>query len=192
MCYFYNINYNYMGETKWLAIVAKQHKEWIQIVNAFGEYNYAEDIVQESYIALYKYADPEKIIENGKVKRGYMFFTLRSLLFQFYNKKKKIKKIRIDDDTNFLEIPDIDNIEENDAFHKLCTLIDEETESWRWYDRKMFNIYRYTDMSIRKIAKETSISWVSIFNTLKNCKEIIREKFEEDYIDFKNRDYDKI
>ena len=181
-----------MGETKWLAIVAKQHKEWIHIVNSFGEYNYAEDIVQESYIALYKYANPDKIIENGKVKRGYMFFTLRSLLFQFYNKKKKISKISIDDDDNFLEIPDTNNTEENIAFHKLCTLIDKETESWRWYDRKMFNIYRYTDMSIRKIAKETSISWVSIFNTLKNCKEIIKEKFTEDYIDFKNKDYDKI
>ena len=48
--------------SQWLEVVAKQHKEWIRIVNSFGEYDYAEDIVQEMYIVLHKYADPNKII----------------------------------------------------------------------------------------------------------------------------------
>ena len=48
--------------TEWLGIVFKRHNEWIKIVNAFGEFNYAEDIVQELYLVLYKYADEEKII----------------------------------------------------------------------------------------------------------------------------------
>ena len=47
-------------------------------------------------------------------------------------------------------------------------------------------------MSIRKIAAETKISWVSIFNTLKNAKNIIKDKLQEDYEDYKNEDYDKI
>jgi DNA-directed RNA polymerase specialized sigma24 family protein len=181
-----------MGKTEWLATVAKQHKEWVRIVESMGEKNYAEDIVQEAYIALYKYAKPKNIIENGIVKRGYMFFTLRSLMFQYYNKKKKIHKVSLDDDANFLQIPDTNNIQENKAFHKICQMIDQEAEKWHWYDRKMFKLYRDTDMSIRKIAMETTISWVSIFNTLKNCKDIIKEKFGEDYLDYKNEDYDRI
>lgn len=181
-----------MGHQEWLKIVASEHKEWVNIVKSLGEYDYAEDIVQESYIALYKYAKPENIITNGKVNRGYMFFTLRSLLYQYYNKKSKVHKLSLDSDEVYLQIPDTTNLDEHNAFYKLCNMIDKETSNWHWYDRKMFNLYKDTDMSIRKIAKETNISWVSIFNTLKNCKQIINNKFKEDYEDFKNKDYDRI
>ena len=52
-------------EVKWLAKVAERHSEWISIVNSFGEYDFAEDIVQECYLTLYKYADEEKIIKTA-------------------------------------------------------------------------------------------------------------------------------
>ena len=58
-----------MDDFKWLENVAKHHKEWIEIIHKFGEYDYAEDIVQESYIALIKYADASKLIDaSGKVR----------------------------------------------------------------------------------------------------------------------------
>lgn len=180
------------GKNKWLEIVAKDHKEWVRIVKSLGEYDYAEDIVQESYIALSKYSSEEKIIRNGSVNRGYMYFTLRSLTFQFYNKKKKINKVSLDNDIYNIEIPNKDNLEDKEAFEKVCNLIDQEIQSWHWYDTKLFSLYKDTDLSIRKIAAETHISWVSIFNTLKNCKQKIRDKHQEDYEDFKNKDYDKI
>lgn len=177
-------------QNKWLALVAKEHKEWIKIVRSLGELDYAEDIVQEAYIALSKYSSKEKIIRNGLVNRGYMYFTLRSLTFQFYNKKRKINKVSLDNYN--LEIPSQDNLEDKEAFEKLCNLIDQETENWHWYNKKLFNLYKDTDLSIRKIAAETKISWVSIFNTLKNCKQKIKDKHLEDYQDYKNEDYDKI
>lgn len=176
----------------WLNIVASQHEDWIKIVNGFGEFNYAEDIVQEAYIRLIKYAKPYNIIKDNKVSRGYMFFTLRSVYFQYYNSKRKIQKVSIDDDKNFLQIADETNLEEHEAFNKVCTLIDEVAEEWSWYDRKLFNLYRDTDLSIRKIAVETNISWVSIFNTLKNCKTDVRSRLGETYEDYKNEDYDRI
>ena len=181
-----------MDGAKWLEIVAEQHDTWIGIVNGFGEYNYAEDIVQESYIALTKYADPNKIIKDGKVSRGYMFFTLRSLYYQYYNKKKKVQKISIDNDEVFLQIPHTDNMEEQEAFHKICLLVDDVADKWTWYDKKMWKLYSQTDMSIRKLAAETTISWVSIFNTLKNLKQDLKDKLQEDYIDLKNEDYERI
>lgn len=182
-----------MAETnQWLSIVAEQHDEWIKIVNSFGEYNYAEDIVMESYIALTKYAKPEKIIKDGKMSRGYMYFTLRSLYMQYYNKKKKIIKISIDNDETYLQLPYNDEMDEQEAYQKICSLVDEVAEDWHWYDKKLWKIYSQTDMSIRKLAQETKISWVSIFNTLKNLKEELRIKLEEDYTDFKNKDYDRI
>ena len=81
----------------WLEVVAKQHKEWIRVINSFGEYDYAEDIVQEMYIVLHKYSDPNKIITKGKANRGYIYFALRTTYYQYYNAKNKVHKVNIDD-----------------------------------------------------------------------------------------------
>ena len=74
-----------MEKYKWIEIVAKKHNDWIKIVNSFGEYNYAEDIVQLSYLALMRYASENKVIKNGKVSICYIYFTLLSLFYQYYN-----------------------------------------------------------------------------------------------------------
>lgn len=187
----FNLFDNYMGKpTDWLVIVAKRHREWVKIVNSFGEYNYAEDIVQECYLTIYKYADEKKIIKNGIVSRGYMYFTLRSLYFQYYNAKKKINKVSIDDEENPKEIEDYSEMDEQVAYNNICQLIDDHIDGWRWYEKKLFTIYRDSDLSIRKIAHETNISWVSIYNTLKLAKEELRETFKEDWEDYKNNDYE--
>lgn len=191
----YNI-FKYRGsldrDLDWLNIVAKRHKYWVGIVRSLIGDFYAEDIVQEAYIALTKYSDPDKIIKDGKVSEGYMFFTLRSLAYQFYNKKKKVSIISIDIDESFLQLPDKDNIEENEAFHKICLLVDDVAKEWHWYDKKIWRLYSQTDMSIRKLAAETKISWVSIFNTLKNLKLDIKNKIEENYEDYKYGDWERI
>ena len=189
---FYKPDGNMGDSLEWLRIVAKQHDEWVKIVNSFGEYNYAEDIVQEGYLALIKYAKPENIIKDNKMTRGYMYFTLRSIYYQYYNKKKKVKKISIDNEDINIQLPYVDDIDEQEAFHKICTMVDDIADGWNWYDRKLWKLYSQTDMSIRKLAKETKISWVSIFNTLKNLKEELRFKLGEDFEDYINNDYDKL
>jgi DNA-directed RNA polymerase specialized sigma24 family protein len=176
----------------WLKIVAKDHDKWIKLVESFGERQYQDDIVQEAYLALHKYTTPEKIIHDGKVSEGYMYFTLKTITYQFYNAKNKIHKISLDDEENILELVAEDTIEEQEAFHQICQLIDKEMESWSWYNRKLTELYRDTDMSIRKIAAATNISFVSIFNTLKNCKNEIKDKFQEDWEDYQNKEFHRI
>ena len=171
----------------WLAKVAEHHNEWVKIIHTFGEYDYAEDIVQESYIALWKYADEDKLIDvKGDVRKGYMYFTLRSLFYQYYNKKKKINKVPFD---GCWELFDDSNVEEQKAYNDICLLIDEEIKNWDWYDRKLFKLYRDSDMSMRDIAKETNISLISIFNSIKNYKIILKDKFENDYQEYITNDY---
>lgn len=182
-----------MGETyDWLGIVAKQHNEWVKIVKSLGEYNYHEDVVQEMYFTLIKYASAEKVIKDGKVRRGYIFMTLRSLVYQLYNKKKKINKVSLDDEDYHVQLPYENTLEEQEAYHKICLLIDDLSDEWSWYDRKIWRLYSRTDMSIRKLASETKISWVSIFNTLKNLKQEIRNEIKEDFDDYLNEDYERI
>ena len=171
-----------MADYKWIEQVAKHHKEWVEVIYKLGETDYAEDIVQESYMALIKYADAKKLIdENGKVRKGYMFFTLRSLYYQFYNKKKKVNKVSFDEQW---EIFDDSNLDEHEAYNDICLMIDKELETWHWYDRKLFKLYRDSDMSMRDIAKETNISLISIFHSIKNYKEILNSKFEQDYKEY--------
>lgn len=179
-------------KSEWLAIVAKRHYEWIKIVNSFSEYDFAEDLVQEMYLTIYKYADEEKIIKNGVVSRGYIFFTLRSIYFQYYNSKRKIIKVYLDNEKTTTEIQNIDEMDEQIAYNKICTLMDEHIDNWRWYEKKLFLLYRDSGLSIRGIAAETGISWVSIYHTLKAAKQELKEEFSESYDDFKNDDYELI
>jgi len=174
-------------DNSWLAKVAEHHNEWIKIIHSFGEYDYAQDLVQETYITLWKYASAEKIIDvNGNVRKGYVYFTLKSLYYQYYNKKKKITKVPID---GCWELFDDSNVEEHKAYNDICMLIDDELENWHWYDRKLFKLYRDTDMSMRDIAGETNISLISIFHSIKNYKEILNTKFQKDYQDYINNDF---
>ena len=177
---------------QWLAKVAERHTEWVNVIKGFGEYEYCDDLVQETYLILYKYANEEKVIKDGVVSRGYMYFTLRSTYFQFYKNKRKIKKVSLDNEEYTKEVEYIDSLDEEVAYNKICTMIDEHIEDWRWYERRLFQLYRDSGLSIRGIAKETNISWVSIFNTLKNAKHELKQKFQDDWSDLKNKDYERI
>ncbi len=182
-----------MGKSaQWLAKVAERHTEWVNVIKGFGEYEYAEDLVQECYLVLYKYANEEKIIKDGEVSRGYLYFTLRNLYFQFYKNKRKIKKVSLDNEEYTQEVEDNSNLDEEVAYNKICTMIDDHIEDWRWYEKKLITLYRDSGLSIRGIAKETNISWVSIFNTLKNAKHELKQKFQDDWSDLKNKDYERI
>jgi DNA-directed RNA polymerase specialized sigma24 family protein len=44
----------------WLSEVAKNHKNYVKIINSFGEYFYAEDLVQEMYLRLTATSNPNK------------------------------------------------------------------------------------------------------------------------------------
>ena len=162
-----------MADYKWLEEVAKHHKEWVEVIYKLGETEYAEDIVQESYMALIKYADEKKLIdENGKVKKGYMFFTLRSLYYQFYNKKKKVNKVSFDEQW---EIFDDSNLEEHQAYNDICLMIDEEIDNWHWYDKKLFMLWVNNRISIRKLSRETNIGFKSVYTTIKKCQKRLIE-----------------
>jgi len=188
-----------LKNTDFLNEVAKHHKEWVRTVTALGGGSYSEDIVQEMYIKLYKYADANKIIKNGILQKGYVFFALKSIIYTLAKEKSLILKENIDNH----HIPDTTNHEEEQAFQKFSNKIDDylhslekksktENNERYWYDGKMFQMYKDNDLSMRKLAKLSGISWVSIFHTLKNVKQDLRNNFQEDWEDYLNGDYDKI
>ena len=78
------------------------------------------------------------------------------------------------------------------AHDSVINAIFEEVSDWHWYDEKLFRLYFCTDKSLRDISNDTKISLTSIYNSCKNYKRIIKEKFGEDVMDLFNEDYDKI
>jgi hypothetical protein len=78
------------------------------------------------------------------------------------------------------------------AFERLVGKITDEMKSWHRYDRILSEKYLKSDYSLRDIANGSGISLTSIFNSMKENKRILKEKFSEDYEDFKNGDYNLI
>ena len=188
---------------KIIHILSERHNEWIKMAKSFGlSDDDANEIVQEMYLRLYDYTrDVEKIMYNeNEVNTFYIYITLRNLYysgFTNYGKTNKNKKMilfsEIESDTFNRLISRIaeDSDEINDEIMKkinldvLCDKIDDVIEDWYWYDKKLTKLYLNTDMSMRDISKETKISLSSIFNTLTNAKEKIRQKVQDEYKKYK-------
>jgi DNA-directed RNA polymerase specialized sigma24 family protein len=151
-----------------LIILSKYHKEWISIVRTFGGGEISEDIVQEMYL---KYND--NFIQNNEPNRAYIWITLRNIFLNEIKQKESI---------NFQEKEPIDE----QLFQLIMQRANNEMARWHWYDKKLFEIYIYNDLSMRDIAKETNISLRSIFSTIKNCKERLNKELKEDYIKLKS------
>lgn len=157
----------------------KYHKDWVELAKLFDN-NFAEDIVQEMYILMHKYGKEDKIFTNDKPNKGYIYIAIRNIyLQQIQNPKSKITKVEIDD--NLLNVPDDFDINTELEWYDFRTKCEAEVNSWHQYDKKLFTLYRDSGMSMRKIAEETGISFVSIFHTLKANKKILKNKFENDY-----------
>jgi len=156
----------------------KHHKQLIEYAKIFDKVNY-EDIVQETYIKLHLYSSEEKCFTDGNLNKGYIFIVIRSVFIKhFYNKFVIVDFVDQAQETDFDEQYEIE-------WYNFRTKCEAEVNSWDMYDKKLFTIYRDSDLSIRKLAKETGISFVSIFHSLKGHKKKLRELFQEDYNNLK-------
>lgn len=172
----------------WITIVSVHHKEWVSLVKQWGEYFYADDLVQEMYIKLYNSTTEEKIVKSGKLNKGYVWFCLRSVFIDF-QRSKKFDKVSLDSLNLSDESIDFDK---EFAHDRLFNEIEDEINSWHWYDIKMFRIYMNTDMSMRDMENEINIPLSNIFTTIKSCKKRIANRIGEDFEDFKNQEYELI
>lgn len=165
-----------------LDLLAEKHIDWIKMVQSFGcDPNLAEDIVQEMYLRLYKYVDdPERIMYGEEVNTYFVYITLRNMYSTIKRMQSKIDFVDMNDVEEELIFEET-NYEQFESFDELIEKIWEDVEHWHWYDKKMFEIYHNSPMSIRTIADETKISARSIFNTLKNGRERIQDICEETY-----------
>lgn len=199
----------------WLNELAKHHTQWVNLVRGLGGDMYAEDIVQEMYIKIHNIADKrgshDFLFEDGNLQKGYIFFTLRSILYTYLAQRSKHRKNPIEWLINNLEKDKEENpitfgqladdgyiydeqgsSERSEAEERFYNKVYLETQKWDEYDRDIFNIYKNTNMSFRTMSKYMGISFTNIFHTVKRCKERLKESLGDDWEDLQNEDYELI
>ncbi len=181
-----------------LELLAKNHLLWVKMVYNMGcPRHLCEDIVQEMYLKINRLVTDKKKIMYGDddVNRFYVYVTLRNLYSDYRKAKNKYTFF------SYLETDDADSIHtaeylyhetdvaREEAFYKLTTMVSKEINSWHRYDAKLCNTYYLGDMTLREISSGTNISLTSIFNSIKNYRAFLKNKFVEDVEDYLNGDY---
>ena len=170
-----------------LEKIAQRHKMWIAIVRNFGIDDYAEDIVQEMYVKINKYIEAGTLREQ--TINTYVYTVLRSISCEFKNQKYKYFKVELTDN---MTAEGFDKDQE-EAYERIILSLEEEIEGWHWFDKMLFkDIYIDQDLSMRGIEEKTNISLATIFNTIKRCKNKCKDVALEDFIDYKNEEYERI
>ena len=175
-----------------LEKLAENHNLWIKMVINMGcDKHIAEDIVQSMYLRIHRLVTDEKKImyNDDEVNRFFIYVTLKNMFVDFVKARNKY---------TFFEYMETDDIEEGiediefdeqEAFHNLVDSMSSEIMSWERYDIILSQLYFKTDLSLRDIANGSGISLMSIYNSIKNYKNILNNKFMDDYQDYMNGDY---
>jgi RNA polymerase sigma factor (sigma-70 family) len=175
---------------QWINVLSRHHKEWINIVRSFGECSLAEDIVQEMYLRIHDANSGEKAVINDEPNRAFVWVILKNTFITYEKEKTRIQKVSIDE-LNYLCIEESEP-EKHEAISKIDQKLQKELSKWHTYDRELFKVHTLKGKSMREISNGANISLSSIFNTLKNCKTRLKQKIGEDYLDYKNEEYDRI
>lgn len=172
-----------------LEKLADKYDDWFNMAHSFKiSKDQARELVQEMFVRIFDYVkDPQKIMYNEtEVNTFYIYITLRNLYYaNIHTSGKKNPIVHSTDeitDDNFKGMYEdsLDNIQEKEEEEALFERVENLVEDWYWYDKGIFNLHYHRGMSMRQIAKETKISLSSIFNTLKNAKEVIRKEIPRD------------
>lgn len=184
-----------------LEKIAKSHKLWIRMVENLGcNRSVAEDIVQEMYIKV------DRLIKGGKnvmyddesANRFYIYLSLKSMYFDYKRAKSRyvfFELMENDEVNDMYESSSVYSgvdLEEQKAFTKIYDKILREINSWDFYNKNLCIAYFTTGLSLDKLVKELGIGRSSLYNSIRNYRDIIKDKFMEDVEDFYNKDYDKI
>jgi len=165
-----------VDKNKVLSLLAEYHNKWLANVNALinDENIQAEDIVQDMYLKIHSSKDEiiNKAIVDSKPHIGYV----NKILYTMYLKAQKEESLKT-------ELKDNHTVEEKQPEINKFNIekkIDEIVNSFYWFDRKLFNLYRKEFHTIRSLSKATKISHVVVHNTISKCKKKIKRKLKNE------------
>jgi len=162
--------------------IAKRHNEWIKMATYLGA-EFPEDAVQDVYLKLAIIQEAEGDLNRFEYKEGivntmYIFKMLQSRIVDEHRRKKH----QLFDDIQFNPITDASEIEK--SYAELMDSIKDIIDGFDEYNQMLLELYFVYGLSLRDIEKKTAIPLHSIFNTIKNCKIIIKNQVYGQYKDY--------
>ena len=163
-----------------LNILHKYQDKWLSIATNLlyrDDEQSVKDTVQEMYLVIYDQIKEDKlkaqqVIINNKPHFGIIKRTILQIIQQEANNNNKLPK-----DNNRILTNIADNETEN--IEELTTRIEQILQDMHWFDRKLFKLYVKKFNSVRTLAKETKLGHVTVYNTIKKCRNNIKKKLNE-------------
>lgn len=155
---------------------------------------YHEDITQDLFLKMY--AEIEKAQNNPAMINRFLDRISDSGTFKLYKTvknmyidliRKENKYISLDDNIGYLKRHASQNFEEQpevilESEKDIDKMIDEYVESFYWFDKRVFNLYRYEFKNhTNNMSEATKLSVSTIYRTVKRCKVKINEKLKNQY-----------
>ena len=160
-----------------LNILVKDDDVWLKMAEEISGNSkvQAKDLLHDFYIALHSKVD------NGKVKINDILYNDSLNKAFIYKMMHNIFIDNIRNDKDILIDKELKNIIEadNEPYVDIEKVVDEIVDSFYWFDRKLFNLYRKKFHSIRKLSAATNISHVVVWRTINNCIKEIKKKINE-------------
>lgn len=155
---------------------------------------YHEDITQDLFLKMY--AEIEKAENNPGMINRFLDRLSDSGTFKLYKTvknmyidliRKENKYISLDDNIGYLKRHASQNFEEQpevilESEKDIDKMIDEYVDSFYWFDKRVFNLYRYEFKNhTNNMSRATKLSVSTIYRTVKRCKVKINEKLKDHY-----------
>jgi len=148
-----------------------------------GNVSDAKDLTQDVCVIILEY-DNEKmctIIDNGHL----VFWVARVMLNQYSRSnstfKTKYRTYLRSENFDVKNFEYFDDISWHQERENKLEFINEKLKDLHEYDKLLFQIYFSSGKSIRKLSKESGISVTSIYTTLKNVKNYLKNEVEDEY-----------
>ena len=163
-----------------LEHLALFHNDFCEIANNLlykKDKKVVQDVVQEMYIKLYEQVhdgklETQQLIINDKPHYGIIKRTIERIIQETANLENRIPK---DDNAVIKNIVEENEFELEEFNNKVIDILN----GMYWFDRKLFTLYVKQFNSIRKLAKETRLGHVTVYNTIKRAKKNIKKKLYE-------------
>jgi RNA polymerase sigma factor (sigma-70 family) len=156
--------------------IAKRHIEWIKIAKYLGaNRDEVDDMVQTMYLKLGEIQIKEGSLNrfanyNGTINTIYLFKMLHNAFIDI--KRAENKTIPYQDQFNPVESPEMAEMAHMDLMGEVKKAIDD----LRDYDQMLLELHFVYGHSMRDIEKKTGIPTHSVFNSIKNAKQFIKQR----------------
>lgn len=164
-----------------MEYIASRQNEWIKLARYFGADDHeVEDVVQNFYLKIVEMKDRDGNLDrithySGGINSIYIFKIIQTCTIDV---KRELKRSQIVEEPED-EMPDPELIESE--YEKLMAKIKDVIDGMNDYDIMMLELHFVFGHSMREIEKRTGIPTHSVFNTLKNAKNKIKNEAKKEY-----------